>query len=231
MSDDPAQIPPQPPTPPRHPPQDGHPAPPSPPYAAQPWTGYGPQPYAAQPPYAVPPPYPSSPYASQPWTGYGPPVMQPPPPGQGPPLSLLPPPGVRLGARLVDGVILLLALAVLAGGAGLVQYAVGMDSGASKAVAVVIYAALLALLLGYEPYMTWRYGGTFGKRLFKLRVVRLQDGERLSFLRALGRYWVTFPMALVPFLGTLNVLWCCWDKPYRQCLHDKAVSSVVITQR
>lgn len=41
---------------------------------------------------------------------------------------------------------------------------------------------------------------------------------------------VTFPMAVVPFLSTLNVLWCCWDQPNRQCLHDKVVSSVVVKQ-
>jgi uncharacterized RDD family membrane protein YckC len=26
----------------------------------------------------------------------------------------------------------------------------------------------------------------------------------------------------------LNVLWCTWDQPYRQCLHDKAAKTVVV---
>ncbi|MFK4273751.1 RDD family protein, partial [Streptomyces milbemycinicus] len=38
---------------------------------------------------------------------------------------------------------------------------------------------------------------------------------------------------IVPCCGFLfwliNVLWCTWDRPYRQCLHDKAAKTVVVS--
>jgi hypothetical protein len=38
---------------------------------------------------------------------------------------------------------------------------------------------------------------------------------------------------LVPCVGVLfwlfNVLYCTWDQPYRQCLHDKAARTVVVS--
>jgi uncharacterized RDD family membrane protein YckC len=78
-------------------------------------------------------------------------------------------------------------------------------------------------VLGYEPAKTWRYGGPVGKRLCHLKVVGVADGRTLSLGCAIGRLWVTIPVALVPFLSLLNVLFPIWDAPYRQALHDKVV--------
>ena len=33
---------------------------------------------------------------------------------------------------------------------------------------------------------------------------------------------------LEPFLGYLDGFWQLWDKPYRQCLHDKWPRTVVV---
>jgi hypothetical protein len=30
------------------------------------------------------------------------------------------------------------------------------------------------------------------------------------------------------YVGLLDPLWCLWDKPYRQCLHDKPAKTVVV---
>jgi hypothetical protein len=27
----------------------------------------------------------------------------------------------------------------------------------------------------------------------------------------------------------INVLWCTWDDPYHQCIHDKAAKTVVVS--
>ena len=33
---------------------------------------------------------------------------------------------------------------------------------------------------------------------------------------------------VVPFFNWIDGLWQLWDKPFQQCLHDKAVTSVVV---
>ena len=50
-----------------------------------------------------------------------------------------------------------------------------------------------------------------------------------------GRMWLAFFAlvmfvvgAFVPFFNLIDVLWLLWDKPYRQCLHDKFAKTVVV---
>lgn len=89
----------------------------------------------------------------------------------------------------------------------------------------------LALWFAYEvPALAWR-GQTLGKRLFEIKVIRL-DGELLGFWGSFSRWFVmaipnlAFP-CLVP-LQVADVLWCTWDRPLRQCIHDKRAASVVV---
>lgn len=188
------------------------------------------------PPHAQPGPYGSphggGPYADAygaPYGGsYGGPYG--PRPVAGPPVEILASQGIRLAARAVDVALLLLCMIAAVVLAALVQSLIGTDPGVSVVFAVVCYAALFLGYFAYEPLMTWRYGATVGKLLCGIRVARLSDGRNLTFGQSLGRYFVNIPMGFVPFLGLLNVLWCCWDQPYRQCLHDKVVSSVVVKQ-
>ncbi|MFE1928797.1 RDD family protein [Streptomyces sp. NPDC059474] len=89
--------------------------------------------------------------------------------------------------------------------------------------------ALLAMVVvgGYEPVLTAVYGATLGKRLCGLRVVRRGEGSGLGFGRALWRWACVLVGCAVPVLGVVNLLRCAWDRPYRQCLHDKAADTVV----
>ncbi|MEV0368592.1 RDD family protein [Streptomyces sp. NPDC050636] len=84
------------------------------------------------------------------------------------------------------------------------------------------------VLMFHEPFMNWKFGGTFGKQICGLRVARLEDGQNISLGRAFGRFLVVIPMGFVSILPLLNLLWCCWDQPFRQCLHDKAATTVVV---
>ena len=92
------------------------------------------------------------------------------------------------------------------------------------------FIGLVAVLL-YEPILTWKYGATLGKRALGLRVAVLDNGQSPSAGRAFGRWVSAIAMGFVPFLGLINVLWCLWDTPYRQCLHDKAAGTVVVNAR
>ncbi|NUR88720.1 MAG: hypothetical protein HOY71_31920 [Nonomuraea sp.] len=82
----------------------------------------------------------------------------------------------------------------------------------------------------YQPVMTTLYGGTLGKIACGLRVVRLSDGEHLSYWQAFRRYAVEIPFRVVWPLGLVDVLMCTWDRPYYQCIHDKLVRSVVVVR-
>ncbi|NUR85490.1 MAG: RDD family protein [Nonomuraea sp.] len=132
---------------------------------------------------------------------------------------LLANPGVRLGAWLID---LVIGYVVLAGGVFLTQ--LGGDTLAQVGPAI-IFAVLVAT---YSPVLTATRGGTVGKLLCGLRVVRLETGERLSYWRALSRHLSHLTMHVIPILGLVDKLFCTWDLPYRQCLHDKVAATVVI---
>ena len=64
----------------------------------------------------------------------------------------------------------------------------------------------------------------------KLKVIDAHGGL-LSQGTALIRLVVHAAFGLVPLLALLDLLWPLWDDPYRQTLHDKAVSCYVIYNR
>jgi uncharacterized RDD family membrane protein YckC len=90
---------------------------------------------------------------------------------------------------------------------------------------------LLSLLCQYlytvELLVRWN-GQTPGKRIMKIRVIQIQPGVRLTRGVAAKRFLVTLAGAFVPLLPLLDGLWQLWDKPLRQCLHDKAAETVVV---
>lgn len=94
-----------------------------------------------------------------------------------------------------------------------------------------VYIGLLGsgfLLLGvsccYFALMeSSKYQATLGKLVVGIKVVDLA-GNRISFLKATGRYFAKF---LSRFLLGLGFLMSLFTKK-KQCLHDKLVSTVVI---
>ncbi|MCA6090910.1 RDD family protein [Streptomyces sp. SCA3-4] len=143
----------------------------------------------------------------------------------GPPEEVLANPGARLGARLLDIIFLILVIMILGLIVGIPVVALSDSESAGD---VAFATAAIGALVLYDPLMTYAYGATFGKRICGLRVARLADADKLSLGAALGRWLVYLLIGLIPFGGLVNVLSCLWDKPYRQCFHDKAVGSVVV---
>ncbi|MGV9251718.1 RDD family protein [Streptomyces sp. NPDC003697] len=165
--------------------------------------------------------------------GYGPPAYRPPAPPAvtGPPPEALGNQGARLTARFLDAVFMLLAYALVAGAVVLVQNLTADDEMIGLVAGLVGYPAIGLVLICYEPVMHARSGATYGKQICGLRVAGLDDGGNLSLGRAWWRWLNSFLMQLVPLLGLVDALWCTWDTPYRQCLHDKAARSVVLRTR
>ncbi|GGS45238.1 RDD family protein [Streptomyces badius] len=93
-----------------------------------------------------------------------------------------------------------------------------------------LLGALLAafLLLGFllEALPTAKWGRTLGKKLFGLDVRDIESHDTPSLGAALRR-WLVYGVLGLLVLGVVNVLWCLFDRPWRQCWHDKAARTFV----
>ncbi|WBB59089.1 RDD family protein [Streptomyces sp. WMMC500] len=155
--------------------------------------------------------------------------------GTAPPAGL----GRRLGARLVDallvgGVVAAVAVPLVSKSVDHVQDKIDAAEESGKTVTVWLvdgttgpYLALvlgLFLVLGLivEALPTAKWGRTPGKRLFGVRVLDIESQDPPATGSALRR-WLTYAVfLLLPLIGLVNVIWCAFDKPWRQCWHDKA---------
>jgi uncharacterized RDD family membrane protein YckC len=91
---------------------------------------------------------------------------------------------------------------------------------------VVASLALGVLFLFYDAFCTVRWGRTPGKAVLHIRPLK-SDGRRLGWGPALGREALFRLSGVIGIIGLLDPLWCVWDAQ-RQCLHDKAVSTIVV---
>jgi uncharacterized RDD family membrane protein YckC len=92
-----------------------------------------------------------------------------------------------------------------------------------------------AVWFAYEVPGSANSGQTMGKRLMRIKVVRLDSGDRLGFGRAFRRWgrlglptllWPCFGIGLV--LQFFDCLFVVIDRPLRQALHDKGALTVVV---
>lgn len=145
--------------------------------------------------------------------------------------------GPRVGASLIDGLIISAIFAVIfvpllaafpflsdstGGIIGLVLAGLG---------GIFIFCVALAL---YAPILLVKWDGqTVGKRAVGIRVIKA-DGEKLDFVEAFVREGIIkgllvlliamFTFALVPLV---NYLWPLWDDENR-CLHDFLCNTRVV---
>ncbi|MEU8801430.1 RDD family protein [Spirillospora sp. NPDC048819] len=228
--------------------------------------------YGAQPGQAPPVPAPAAGHgqAGQPQPGYGPPVQPgygpPVQPGYGPPGSPYagypyPGPGgpqdmlagrwARLGAGILDSLV----LSFVATPAVLIsirwdKMQESVTSGEPITNPMDLYNVPLLLagyavvfLVGfvYFTVMHAKWGQTLGKKALGIRLVSAADQSAVSWGQAIGRqafvYAITITTALVNFLvpagaligmlGMLDNAWILWDDR-RQALHDKVAGTLVV---
>lgn len=144
------------------------------------------------------------------------------------PPPVLADPGRRLLAVVIDVVITAVALSVISAAVGL---AVTLGRSADNSPFYLTLLTAVAMVFLYSPLLTAVCGGTVGKLICGLTVVRVADGRRLSYGTALARHLTHLGMWAVPVLSQVDALFCLWDRPYRQCLHDKAVGTLVLRTR
>ncbi|WP_435246603.1 RDD family protein [Streptomyces sp. NRRL F-5630] len=85
---------------------------------------------------------------------------------------------------------------------------------------------LLVLGLLYEALPTARFGRTLGKKLLGLHVRDIEEHEPPGFAAALRR-WLVYAVPGLLGIGVVGVVWACFDRPWRQCWHDKAAHTFV----
>lgn len=103
---------------------------------------------------------------------------------------------------------------------------------------IVITLLAMALWFAYEVPATAHSGQTLGKRLYSIKVVRVENLEPLGFLRA-WRRWNPMggPLLLFAFiccapfailLQALDVMFVLLDRMQRMALHDRSAGTYVV---
>ncbi|OKI05331.1 hypothetical protein A6A06_06505 [Streptomyces sp. CB02923] len=158
---------------------------------------------------------------------------------QGRPASL----GRRFAARLIDT----LALAVITGAAAVPLWGPAADHIDAKVEAakqsgreVTVYLldgttgpylaiVLAVLLIGgglYEVLPTAKWGHTLGKKVCGVKVLDI-EGHDTPPLSAVVKRWLVYGVLGVLVVGVVNAAWCLFDRPWRQCWHDKFARTFV----
>ncbi|MEE4423264.1 RDD family protein [Streptomyces bugieae] len=151
--------------------------------------------------------------------------------------------GRRLAARLIDTLVLGAATAAVA----VPMWSTVTDhidakveaarqSGRQVTVYLIdgttapVFATILAvLLIGgalYEALPVLKWGRTLGKKLCGVRVLDIESHDTPMLAAALKR-WFCYSVLGVLAVGLVNVVWCVFDRPWRQCWHDKLARTFV----
>ncbi|MBX7258041.1 MAG: RDD family protein [Candidatus Hydrogenedentes bacterium] len=128
---------------------------------------------------------------------------------------------IRLGARIIDTVILVVANYLVT---AVLEMVFGR-AGEAAALTVLLLSVLInwGASIGYFTYFHGRYGATPGKLALGLRVVR-EDGSPITYLRAFARYWGDVLTGLTFFIGYIIA---AFDDEKR-ALHDHICSTRVV---
>lgn len=120
----------------------------------------------------------------------------------------------RFAAAIIDGLIVGVCFAALA-------FAVSdnfLNPSMEMAVLRIAIAAIYTAVLNSSAKQ-----GTYGKQAMNLKVTN-SNGERISFMNALGRFFATYLSMIILFIGYLMMLW----SNKKQCLHDLIANTIVI---
>jgi uncharacterized RDD family membrane protein YckC len=159
--------------------------------------------------------------------------------------------GTRLVARLID-IIAVLLLNVLVNGFLVYQWWLEVEPVFRAAMAdpfgaqqqpspradylmLTILVVTTALWLAYEVPALGNSGQTLGKRIMKIKVVALENTDRIGNGRAFRRWarlgmwtplWTCFGLGLI--MQLVDSLSPAFDPKLRQALHDKSARTVVV---
>jgi uncharacterized RDD family membrane protein YckC len=152
--------------------------------------------------------------------------------------------GTRLAAYLLDGLVvtglllipLIIAMALFIPALLHAFRTTAPGSPPDFGAIFLLYAVFFAVLIPVQILVQYLYlvvyqvrkGQTVGKRVMKIKIVRLADGAPLDTRAAGKRFLVQVGCGFLGPVAYLDGLWQLWDQPYRQCLHDKWPQTVVV---
>ncbi|MGW1230011.1 RDD family protein, partial [Streptomyces sp. NPDC002530] len=151
--------------------------------------------------------------------------------------------GKRFAARLIDAVVLGVVVGAAAvplatraadhietkidaaklSGETVTVWLLDSTTGALGGVLLAVFLVAGFLL---EVLPTARWGRTLGKRLCGLDVRDIESQDTPGF-GAATRRWLVYGVLGLLAIGVVNVVWCVFDRPWRQCWHDKAARTFV----
>ncbi len=131
---------------------------------------------------------------------------------------------IRFGAVFLDGLILGAVNFCIQLIAGLsASQAIGLQPKRALGLQLVLMAIQIAIGVSYEVVLIGKYGATLGKMACKIQVVTA-DGGRVSYLRALGRY---FSKMLSYMICLIGYIMAGFDEQKR-ALHDRICDTRVV---
>jgi len=129
---------------------------------------------------------------------------------------------IRFGAKVIDWIIVGFVTFIIAIPLG--YFSITTPSSSSSVFTMVLLQILnYAIPASYVTFFVGKYGATPGKMACKLKVVT-SDNERVSYLRAFGRYFAEILSGLILLIGYIMA---AFDDEKRS-LHDRICDTRVI---
>jgi uncharacterized RDD family membrane protein YckC len=135
--------------------------------------------------------------------------------------------GSRIGARLLDGLIVGLPLTILV-------FAASDVSEDRRTVSTPLWVQVVAAAVSaaYEIVLIRTWGQTVGKRVLRIKVVRVTDGALPDWTASVVRYVLPVVPVLIPlpgvFLLSLVIYLAAVVHPLRRGWHDRAAGTLVL---
>ncbi len=135
--------------------------------------------------------------------------------------------GLRFGAYFLDGIILYAVNTGISLIAGLTPgQAVGVTPATRLTTTLILFFVQMAVGISYDVIMVGKYGATLGKMACKIKIVTA-EGQRVSYARALGRYFAKLLSALPCLIGFFMA---AFDEEKR-ALHDRICNTRVVMKQ
>ena len=131
----------------------------------------------------------------------------------------------RFAAVFLDGLILMAVNFTIGLIAGLsAAQAVGVQPKGAIALQIILFVIQMSIGIGYETFLIGKYGATLGKMACKIKVVTA-DGGRVTYARALGRYFAKLLSSLTCLIGYIMAIF----DDQKRALHDRICDTRVVT--
>jgi uncharacterized RDD family membrane protein YckC len=135
----------------------------------------------------------------------------------------------RFAAVFIDGLILgavNAAFGVIAGAGAASSARNPNQMGGVLALQLVLIFIQMAIAITYETVMIGKYGATLGKMACKIQVITA-DGGKVSYMRALGRYFAKLLSSMICLIGYIMAFF----DDEKRALHDRICNTRVVLKQ